>query len=76
MLNEAKSEAIVFCVPYCIAPPTVDTINVCGCDITPQSFVRDVFMDNTHTCKTIVHALATSKLDYGNAVLFGVNVYT
>ena len=49
LLNEAKTKAIVFCVPYCKAPPTVDTINVCGCDITPQSFVRDtgVFMDNT-----------------------------
>ena len=26
-----------------------------------------------NTCKTIVHALVTSKLDYGNAVLFGIN---
>ena len=25
----------------------------------------------THACKTIVHALVTSRLDYGNAVLFG-----
>ena len=106
MLNEAKIDAIVFCAPCCKAPPTVHTINVCGCDITPQSFVRDtgVFMDNTlcmstqvartcqgayfqlhkiakirkclttHACKTIVHALVTSRLDYGNAVLFGVNV--
>ena len=24
-------------------------------------------------CKTIVHGLVTSKLDYGNAVLFGIN---
>ena len=35
MLNEAKTEATVFCVPYCKAPPTVDTINICGCDIAP-----------------------------------------
>ena len=26
-----------------------------------------------NACKTIVHALVTSKLDYGNAVLFGIN---
>ena len=49
MLNEAKTEAIVLCAPCCKAPPTVDTINVCGRDITPQLFVRDigVFVDNT-----------------------------
>ena len=106
ILNEAKTEAIVFCVPYCKAPPTVDTINICGCDITPQSFVRDIgiFMDNTlcmstqvartcqgvyfqlhkiakirkcliiHACKMFLQALVTSRLDYGNAVLFGVNM--
>ena len=28
----------------------------------------------THACKTIVHALVTSRLDCGNAVFFGVNV--
>ena len=106
MLNETKTEAIVLCAPSCKAPPTVDTINVCGCDITPQSFVRNIgiFGDNTlcmstqartcrgayfqlhkiakigkclitHACKMIVHALVTSRLDYGNAVLFGVNVH-
>ena len=49
ILNETKSEAIVFCAAYCKAPPTIDTINVCGCDITPQSLVRDMggFVDNT-----------------------------
>ena len=26
-----------------------------------------------NACKTIVHALVTSKLDYGNGVLFGIN---
>ena len=84
----------------------VDTINICGRDITPQSLVRDIgiIMDNTlcmstqvaHTCqgvyfqlhkiakirkcltthayKTIVDILVTSRLDYGNAVLLGVNV--
>ena len=101
MLNETKTEAIVFCAPNCRVPPTVDTINVCGCDITQQILVRDicVFVDNTlcmstqvartcqgaylqlhkiatirkaHACKTIVHALVTSRLDYGNAALFRV----
>ena len=26
-----------------------------------------------NACKTVVHGLVTSKLDYGNAVLFGIN---
>ena len=38
MLNEAKTESIVFCAPCCKAPPIVGTINVCGCDTTAQSF--------------------------------------
>ena len=60
MLNEAKTEAIVLCASHCKAPPTVDTINVCGRDITPQSFVRDigVFMDNTLCMSTqVAHVL-------------------
>ena len=49
MLNEAKTETTVLCTPYCKAPPTVNTIYVCGFDISPQSFLRDlgVFMDST-----------------------------
>ena len=51
-----RPEAIAFCAPCCRVPPTVDTINVCGCDITPQSFVRDigVFVDNTLCMSTQV----------------------
>ena len=41
MLNEAKTEAIALCAPCCKAPPTIDTINVRGCDITKHSFMRD-----------------------------------
>ena len=84
MLNEAKTEATVFCAPCCKAPPNVDTINVCGHDITPVICERHrrlhgqhfeyVDASRSHMCKTIVHVLVTSRLDYGNAVLFGVNV--
>ena len=101
-----RQRQLFFCAPCCRAHPNVDTINECGRDITPQSFVRNtgVFTDNslcmstqvartcqgayfqlhkiaeirncstTHACKTIVHGLVTSGLDYENAVLFGINV--
>ena len=56
MLNEAKTTAVVFCAPSCKVLPTVDAINVCGCDITPQSYVKDigVFMGNTLCMSTQV----------------------
>ena len=56
MLKEAKTEAVVFYALCCRAPLIVDTINVCGCDTTAQSFVRDigVFMDNTLCLSTQV----------------------
>ena len=49
MLNEAKTETIVFCASCCKDPPTVGTINVYGCDTTAQSIVRDIdaFVGNT-----------------------------
>ena len=105
LLNEPKTETIVFYAPKAKVPPGITGIDVCGCRITPQPTVRDIgiFLDSgmgmtmhvTRTCqaayfqlhniakihhcltiaacKTIVHGLVTSKLDYGNAVLFGIN---
>ena len=105
LLNEAKTETIVFYAPNTKVPPAITRVHVCGCDIAPQATVRDigVFLDSgldmlvqvartcqaayfqlhniakirqsltVDACKTIVYALVTSKLDYGNAVLFGIN---
>ena len=105
LLNETKTETIVFYAPNAKVPPGITGVDVCGCRITPQPTVReiDIFLDSridmtmqvTRTCqaasfqlhniakirhcltiaacKTIVHSLVTSKLDYGNAVLFGIN---
>ena len=105
LLNETKTETIVFYAPNAKVPPRITGVDVCGCRITPQPTERDIgiFLDSgmdmtmqvTRTCqaayfqlhniakirhcltiaacKTIVHDLVTSKLDYGNAVLFGIN---
>ena len=105
LLNETKTERIVFYAPNAKVPPGITGVDVCGCRITPQPTVRDIgiFLDSgmdmtmqvTRTCqaayfqlhniakirhcltiaacKTIVHGLVTSKLDYGKAVLFGIN---
>ena len=105
LLNETKTETIVFYAPNDKVPPGITGVDVCGCRIMPQPTVRDIgiFLDSgmdmtmqvTRTCqaayfqlhniakirhcltiaacKTIVHGLATSKLDYGNAVLLGIN---
>ena len=91
MLNEAKTEATVFCVPYRKAPPTVNTINVCGFDITPLSFVANTLCMSTQVARTFQWAyfqlhnnpcvqddctcIVTSRLDYGNVLLFGVEVH-
>ena len=105
LLNETKTETIVFYVPNAKVPPRITGVDVGGCRITPQPTVRDIgiFLDSgmdmtmqvTRTCQaayfqlhniakirhcltiaaceTIVHGLVTSKLDYGNAVLFSIN---
>ena len=35
VLNEGKTEAIVSCAPRSNIPPTIDTINVWGFDVSP-----------------------------------------
>ena len=102
LLNETKTETIVFYAPNAKVPSGITGVDMCGCRITPQPTVRDIgiFLDSgmdmtmqvTRTCqaayfqlhniakirhcltivacKTIVHGLVTSKLDYGNAVIW------
>ena len=105
LLNEAKTEAILFAAPNNRIPqPPPLCIDVCGCNIIASSNIRDlgVQLDSTmsmaahvsRTCrtayaqlrsisrirsslpisarKTLVHALVTSKLDFGNATLCGI----
>ena len=106
LLNETKTEAIVFAAPNNRIPqPPPLCIDVCGCSIIASTNIRDlgVQLDSamsmaahvSRTCrtayaqlrcisrirssltvsarKTLVHALVTSKLDFGNAALCGIN---
>ena len=105
LLNEKKTEAILFAAPNNRIPqPPPLCIDVCGCSIIASTNIRDlgVQLDSTmamaahvsRTCrtayaqlrcinrirsslpvsarKTLVHALVTSKLDFGNAALYGI----
>ena len=105
LLNEKKTEAILFAAPNNRIPqPPPLCIDVCGCTIIASTNIRDlgVQLDSTmsmaahvsRTCrtayaqlrcinrirsslpvsarKTLVHALVTSKLDFGNAALYGI----
>ena len=106
LLNETKTEAIVFAAPNNRIPqPPPLCIDVCGCSIIASTNICDlgVQLDSamsmaahvSRTCrtayaqlrcisrirssltvsarKTLVHALVTSKLDFGNAALCGIN---
>ena len=106
LLNEMKTEAIVFAAPNNRIPqPPPLCIDVCGCSIIASTNIRDlgVQLDSTMSMatyvsrtrrtayaqlrsisrirssltvsarKTLVHALVTSKLDFGNAALYGIN---
>ena len=106
LLNETKTEAIVFAAPNNRIPqPPPLCIDVCGCSIIASTNIRDLGVQLdlamsmaahvSRTCrtayaqlrcisrirssltvsarKTLVHALVTSKLDFGNAALCGIN---
>ena len=103
LLNESKTEAILFAAPNRTTQPSLQ-IDICGSDVSTTANIRDlgVYLDSTMSmtthvtrvcgtaygrlqniarmrsslpllaCKTLVHALVTSTLDFGNAALFGI----
>ena len=105
LLNEAKTEAIVFRSSAVHSPSSLSTICVCGSSISLSLTVRDIGVLlgsrpdmsaqvsnvcraaysnlfriakirtglTTAACKNLDHALVTSQLDYGNAVLYGIS---
>ena len=105
LLNEAKTETILFTTPNHRTPqPRPLVIDICGRNVTTSASIRDlgVHLDSTlsmtahvsrtcrtaygqlrciaqirsaltlRACKTLVHALVTSRLDFGNAAMYGI----
>ena len=84
VLNENKSEAIVIRSPNMRTPITISRVNICGQLVdTVSNICRSAYYHlsriakirhslTTSVCKTLIHGLVTSRLDYGNAMLFGI----
>ena len=104
LLNEAKTETILFAAPNRMTQPSPLHMDICGSNVRTSANIRDlgVYLDSTMSmtkhvtrvcgiaygrlrniarvrsslpllaCKTLVHALVTSTLDFGNAALFGI----
>ena len=105
LLNESKTEAIVFRSTTLRVSSDERTVDVCGAAVPLLPAIRDigVVLDNgldmsaqvsnacrgayfhlfriakirkcldTAACKTLVHSLVISRIDYGNAVLYGIS---
>ena len=109
LLNESKTEAIVFRSRTVRVTSVESTVDVCGAAVPLLPTIRDigVILDNgldmsaqvsnacrgacrgayfhlfriaktrkclnTAACKTLVHSLVTTRIDYGNAVLYGIS---
>ena len=104
LLNETKTETIVFYARNARVPPAITTVDVCvsynasaditghrhfpgqrnghvdascayisGCLLQLRNIANICHCLTIDACKTIVHGMVTSKLDYGNAVSCRIN---
>ena len=86
VLNENKTEAIIIRSPNVRTPITTSRVNICGQLVDISAVIRDLgcVMDAhlsmasqvSNICRTVdkslIRGIVTSRLDYGNAMLFGI----